>query len=274
MREIHVLSSAGIHKWVGCVAGTSWENHSVKWQWMSKGKKKSIKCPHWISTSHFRHYRGDSALMGSFLCDHVIKSFITVKSWASRVGQANASGTTSDSSGKSGVWVDNFIQSLNIFVMQMCVIDLSTRICRVMGGRESWGTRLSVQVRSSALNNQRGLTTNWCCKSAHVNHTNLLLPAVLVAKMTNQPLCEWETSETQCRMEIWCCWYSRCSQAPPLSLPVRGTVLYMCVGGMLWAQAGFLSTPLLRDTMACTTRKPGTLEELTNGTFVFLITWL
>lgn len=75
--------------------------------------------------------------MGSFLCDHVIKSFITVKSWASRVGQANASGTTSDSSGKSGVWVDNFIQSLNIFVMQMCVIDLSTRICRVMGGRES-----------------------------------------------------------------------------------------------------------------------------------------
>lgn len=26
--------------------------------------------------------------------------------------------------------------------------------------------------------------------------------------------------------------------------------------------------------MVCTTRKPGTLEELTNGTFVFLITWL
>lgn len=109
------------------------------------------------------------------------------------------------------------------------------------GESESWGVKLSVvQVWSSTPNNQRGLTTSWCCKSAHVNHTNLLLPAVLVAKMTNQPLCERETRETQCRMEIWCCWDCRRSQAPHLSLPVGRRVLYTCVGGMVWA-TGWLS---------------------------------
>lgn len=108
------------------------------------------------------------------------------------------------------------------------------------GESESWGMKLSVQVWSRTLNNQRDLTTSWCCKSAHVNHTNLLLPAVLVAKMTNQPLCERETRETQYRMEICCCWDCRRSQAPHLSLPVGGRVLYMCVWGMVWA-TGWLS---------------------------------
>lgn len=138
------------------------------------------------------------------------------------------------------------------------------------GGSESWGVKLYVvQVWSSTLSKPRGLTTNWCCKSAHVNHTNLLLPAVLVAKMTNQPLCERETRKTQCRMEIWCCWDCRRLQAPHLSVPAGGMVLYAWGGKWSEPQVGFLRHPGGLETAFYTARKPGTLEDLTTQTSFF-----
>ena len=156
--------------------------------------------------------------------------------------------------------------------MHICVIDLWIWICSEMEGSKSWGVKLYiVQVWGSTLDNRRGLATNRCCKSAHVNYANLLLPAALVAKMTNQPLCERETRKAQCRVEIWCCWDCRRLQAPHLcSCGWDGVVR---IGGeMVWA-AGWL-TQWVRDSVFCTARKPGTLEDLTTQISIFLTTWL
>lgn len=120
--------------------------------------------------------------------------------------------------------------------MQTCVIVLLARICSEMGEGKSWGVRISVVMYEAAhsVTSEVSLTTGWGGKSAHVNPTNLLLPAVLVAKMTNQPLCRRETSKTQCRVEIQSCWDRRRSQAP-LSpfLWVGGCSTR--VWGMVWA---------------------------------------
>lgn len=114
------------------------------------------------------------------------------------------------------------------------VIDLWIWICSEMGGggakAEEWSfTPLRYEAARS------GTGAAWPLAgvaSQHMRTTaNSPLPAVLVAKMTNQPLCERETRKAQCGMEIWCCWGCRRAQAPRLSVPAGGTVLYVGVGG-------------------------------------------
>ena len=143
----------------------------------------------------------------------------------------------------------------------MRVIALWIQIYREVGGSESRGAELCVaQVRGSPLTSRRGLTANGCCKSAQANRAvPARLPAVPVAKMTDQPSRERGAREAGCGVEMGCCWGCGRLRAPRRSAPADGTVLgAVCGGGMPWAPGRLPEAPeLVRHPTFGTARKPG-----------------